>query len=44
MMTTATHKEHYNASAPVLFLAFELSANPWKLGFTIDGTFLFSQD
>ena len=35
-MTTATHTEHYNASAPMLFLAFELSDKTWKLGFTVD--------
>jgi transposase len=35
MMTTATHNAHYNATAPVLFLAFELSEKSWKLGFTI---------
>jgi transposase len=34
MMTTATHNGHYNATAPVLFLAFELSEKSWKLGFT----------
>jgi len=35
MMTTAPQNEHYNAHEPVLFLAFELRAKPWKLGFTL---------
>ena len=35
MMTAATQNEHYNAHAPVLFMAFELSEKTWKLGFTI---------
>jgi transposase len=35
MMTTATHSEHYNANAAVLFMACELSEKTWKLGFTI---------
>ena len=30
-MTTAPHNVHYNATAPVLFLAFELSEKSWKL-------------
>jgi transposase len=37
MTTTATHSEHYTAmppTEPVLFLACELSAKTWKLGFT----------
>jgi transposase len=37
LMTTATHHEHYtetHATAPVLLLAFALSAKTWKLGFT----------
>jgi hypothetical protein len=33
-MTTATPNEHYNAHAPVLFMAFELREKTWKLGFT----------
>jgi hypothetical protein len=32
MMTTATHNGHYDATAPVLFVAFERSAQSWKLG------------
>ena len=35
MMTTATQSEHYNANEPVLFLAFELREQTWKLGFTL---------
>ena len=35
MMTTATRNEHYTAKEPVLFMAFELSENTWKLGFTL---------
>jgi transposase len=35
MMTTAPQKEHYNAHEPMLFMAFELSENTWKLGFSI---------
>jgi transposase len=35
MRTTASQNEHYNAPEPVLFLAFELSENTWKLGFTL---------
>jgi transposase len=37
MMTTATRPEHYTGMPtpePVLFLAFELRKNTWKLGFT----------
>jgi transposase len=34
MLTTATHNVHSNATAPGLFLAFELSEKSWKLGFT----------
>jgi hypothetical protein len=35
MMTTATHNTHDNTPEAVLFMAFELSENTWKLGFTI---------
>jgi transposase len=35
MMTTATQNEYYNAPAPVLFMACELSENTWKLCFSI---------
>jgi hypothetical protein len=35
MRTTATHNVHYNATAPVVFLAFQLSEKSWKLGFTL---------
>src|SRR5688572_403188 len=35
MMTTGTQNEYYNATEPVLFMAFELSEKTWKLGFTI---------
>ena len=34
-MTTAIQNEHDNATEPVLFMAFELSENTWKLGFSI---------
>jgi transposase len=34
MMTTATHNEHGTTPERVLFMAFELSENTWKLGFT----------
>ena len=34
MLTTATHNGHDTTTAHVLFLAFELSENPWKLGCT----------
>jgi hypothetical protein len=34
MMTTVTHHEHHTTTERVLFLAFELSENTWKLGFT----------
>jgi transposase len=34
MMTTATHNEHATTPARVLLMAFELSENTWKLGFT----------
>jgi transposase len=34
MTTPATRNKHYNATEPVLFMAFELSENTWKLGFT----------
>ena len=33
-MTTATHNEHDTTPERVLFMAFELSENTWKLGFT----------
>jgi hypothetical protein len=36
MMTTATRNEHDNIPGAVLFMAFELSENTWKLGFSID--------
>jgi transposase len=35
MRTTATHNEHDTTPEAVLFLAFELSENTWKLGFSI---------
>ena len=35
MMTTAIQNEHDNATEPGLFMAFELSENTWKLGFSI---------
>ena len=35
-MTTAIQNEPNNATEPVLFMAFELSENTWKLGFSID--------
>ena len=35
MMTTATHNTHDNTPEAVLFMAFELSENTWKLGFTL---------
>jgi hypothetical protein len=34
MMTTATHAAHNTTMEHVLFMAFELSENTWKLGFT----------
>ena len=34
MMTTATHTAHNTTMERVLFMAFELSENTWKLGFT----------
>jgi transposase len=34
MTTTATHNEHNTTPERVLFVAFELSENTWKLGFT----------
>ena len=34
-MTTAIQNEPNNATEPVLFMAFELSENTWKLGFSI---------
>ena len=34
-MTTATHNVHDNTPGAVLFMAFELSENTWKLGFSI---------
>ena len=34
-MTTATHNTHDNTPEAVLFMAFELSENTWKLGFTL---------
>ena len=33
-MTTATHNAHDNTPEAVLFMAFELSENTWKLGCT----------
>ena len=33
-MTTATHTKHDPITEQVLFMAFELSENTWKLGFT----------
>ena len=33
-MTTATHNAHDTTPEAVLFMAFELSENTWKLGFT----------
>src|SRR5262249_38810289 len=33
--TTATQNEPYNAHEPVMFMAFELSEKPWKLGCTL---------
>jgi hypothetical protein len=33
-MTTATHNEHDTTPERVLFMAFELSENTWKLDFT----------
>jgi hypothetical protein len=33
MMTTATHNAHDTTPAVVLFMAFELRENTWKLGF-----------
>jgi transposase len=33
-MTTATHHGHATTPERVLFVAFELSEKPWKLGFT----------
>ena len=35
MMTTATHNAHDNTPEAVLFMAFELSENTWKLGFSL---------
>ena len=34
MPTTATHNEYGTTTERVLFMAFELSENTWKLGFT----------
>ena len=34
-MTTATHNTHDKTPEAVLFMAFELSENTWKLGFTL---------
>jgi transposase len=34
-MTTATHNEHDNTSAAVLFMAFERREKTWKLGFSM---------
>ncbi len=34
-MTTATHHAHDNTPEAVLFMAFELSENTWKLGFSL---------
>jgi transposase len=34
MTTTATHNEYGTTTARALFMAFELSENTWKLGFT----------
>ena len=34
-MTTATHNAHDNTPEAVLFMAFELSENTWKLGFSL---------
>ena len=34
MTTTATRNGHHTTSERVLFVAFELSENTWKLGFT----------
>ena len=33
-MTTATHNAHDTTPEAVLFMAFELSENTWKLGFS----------
>jgi transposase len=35
MLTTATHNAHDNTTEAVLFMAFELSENTWKLGFSL---------
>jgi hypothetical protein len=35
MLTTAPHNEPDNAKTPVVCLAVELRANPWKLGCTL---------
>jgi len=35
MMTTATHNAHATTTEAVLFMAFELSAHTWKLGFSL---------
>jgi transposase len=35
MMTTATHNAHDTTPEAVLFMAFELSENTWKLGFSL---------
>jgi transposase len=35
MMTTATHNAHDNTPEAVLFMAFELRENTWKLGFSL---------
>jgi transposase len=35
MMTTATHNAHDNTPEAVLVMAFELSENTWKLGFSL---------
>jgi hypothetical protein len=36
MMTTATHNAHDTTTERVLCMAFELSGQTWKLGFTQD--------
>jgi len=41
-MTTAIQNEPNNATEPVLFMAFELSENTWKLGFCSQGIRLMS--
>ena len=35
MRTTATRNEHDNTPEAVLFMAFELSENTWKLGLAL---------